>query len=69
MPEGRRGGNCGDSIIPAAAGASSPDVDELLDVDLFDAHQLAGLAREGEVDLKTLAGLALAGVALGSADG
>ena len=51
------------------AGASSPDVDELLDVELFDAHQLAGLAREGEVDLKTLAGLALAGVALDAADG
>jgi ADP-ribose pyrophosphatase len=51
------------------AGVSSPDVDELLDVELFDAHQLAGLARRGEVDLKTLAGLALAGVALDSADG
>jgi ADP-ribose pyrophosphatase len=51
------------------AGASSPDVDELLDVELFDAHQLGGLARRGEVDLKTLAGLALAGVSLDPADG
>jgi ADP-ribose pyrophosphatase len=51
------------------AGASSPDVDELLDVELFDAHQLAGLARAGEVDLKTLAGLALAGVSLDTTDG
>lgn len=46
------------------AGDSAPDVDELLDVELFDAAQLADLARRGEVDLKTLAGLALAGVAL-----
>jgi ADP-ribose pyrophosphatase len=51
------------------AGVSSPDVDELLDVELFDAHQLASLARRGEVDLKTLAGLALAGVAMDTADG
>jgi ADP-ribose pyrophosphatase len=51
------------------AGVSSPDADELLDVELFDAHQLGGLARRGEVDLKTLAGLALAGVALDYADG
>ncbi|HEY8674408.1 MAG TPA: NUDIX hydrolase [Candidatus Dormibacteraeota bacterium] len=51
------------------AGDSSPDADELLDVELFDAAQLARLARLGEVDLKTLAGLALAGVALDATDG
>jgi ADP-ribose pyrophosphatase len=51
------------------AGHSAPDADELLDVELFDAPELARLARGGEVDLKTLAGLALAGVALDSADG
>lgn len=51
------------------AGASAPDADELLDVELFDASQLARLARLGEVDLKTLAGLALGGMRLGSADG
>jgi ADP-ribose pyrophosphatase len=52
-----------------SAGDSAPDADELLDVALFDATELAGLAGRGEVDLKTLAGLALAGIALGSADG
>jgi ADP-ribose pyrophosphatase len=50
-------------------GDAAPDADELLDVALFDATELAGLAGRGEVDLKTLAGLALAGIALGSADG
>jgi ADP-ribose pyrophosphatase len=50
-------------------GDSTPDVDELLDVEVFNASQLAALARGGEVDLKTLAGLALAGVALDHADG
>ena len=44
-------------------------MDELLDVELFDAEQLAALARDGEVDLKTLAGLALAGIALDHAGG
>jgi ADP-ribose pyrophosphatase len=51
------------------AGTSSPDADELLDVGLFDATELADLARRGELDLKTLAGLALAGVCLGRAGG
>ena len=51
------------------AGDSTPDVDELLDVELFDAAQLTAMARAGEVDLKTLAGLALAGIALGATDG
>lgn len=51
------------------AGDSTPDIDELLDVELFDAPQLAALARRGEVDLKTLAGLALAGVRLAQSDG
>jgi ADP-ribose pyrophosphatase len=50
------------------AGASTPDADELLDVELFGEAQLAGLARHGEVDLKTLAGLALAGMRLASSD-
>jgi ADP-ribose pyrophosphatase len=48
-------------------GTSSPDADELLDVGLFDASQLAVLAHDGDVDLKTLAGLALAGVILDAA--
>ena len=51
------------------AGDSRPDVDELLDVALFDTSQLTELARAGEVDLKTIAGLALAGVALDHAGG
>ena len=46
------------------AGESTPDPDELLDVELFDAAQLSAMARGGEIDLKTLAGLALAGIAL-----
>jgi ADP-ribose pyrophosphatase len=46
------------------AGESAPDADELLDVELFDASQLTVMARDGQIDLKTLAGLALAGVAL-----
>jgi 8-oxo-dGTP pyrophosphatase MutT (NUDIX family) len=52
-----------------AAGETAPDADELLDVELFDTSQLARLAGRGEVDLKTLAGLALAGVALDPANG
>jgi ADP-ribose pyrophosphatase len=52
-----------------SAGAAAPDADELLDVALFDATELAGLAGRGEVDLKTLAGLALAGIVLGAANG
>ena len=52
-----------------SAGDSAPDVDELLDVELFDAPRLGDLARRGELDLKTLAGLALAGVALDHAHG
>ncbi|MGH7721569.1 MAG: NUDIX domain-containing protein [Candidatus Dormibacteria bacterium] len=52
-----------------SAGSSAPDPDELFDVELFDAAQLAAMARRGEVDLKTLAGLALAGVALHPAHG
>ena len=51
------------------AGDTSPDADELLDVELFDAAGLRGLARSGEIDLKTLAGLALAGRGLAAADG
>jgi ADP-ribose pyrophosphatase len=51
-----------------SSGDSTPDTDELLDVELFSAAQLARLARDGEVDLKTLAGLALAGITLNSAD-
>ncbi len=52
-----------------SAGTSTPDADELLDVELFDASQLTRMARDGEIDLKTLAGLALAGVALDHASG
>ena len=51
------------------AGKSTPDADELLDVELFDVSQLSAMARDGEIDLKTLAGLALAGVALDHARG
>ncbi len=51
------------------AGESTPDADELLDVELFDASQLTAMAGDGEIDLKTLAGLALAGIALDHAGG
>lgn len=51
------------------AGDSAPDQDELLDVELFDASELSGLAGRGEVDLKTLAGLALAGITLDHTNG
>lgn len=57
------------SAAGLTAGTSTPDLDELLDVGLFDASELAGLARRGEVDLKTMAGLALAGVPLQRAGG
>jgi ADP-ribose pyrophosphatase len=50
-------------------GSIAPDPDELLDVELFGALELARMARDGEVDLKTLAGLALAGVALDRSHG
>ena len=52
-----------------SAGDSAPDVDELLDVQAFPVAALAGMAAGGELDLKTLAGLALAGVALEPRDG
>jgi len=51
------------------AGASNPDVDEIMDVRLFGLTELSELAAQGAVDLKTLAGLALAGLRLGHADG
>jgi ADP-ribose pyrophosphatase len=51
------------------AGDSRPDADELLDVELFDASQLSAMARDGQIDLKTLAGLALAGVTLDHSGG
>ncbi len=50
------------------AGETRPDVDELMDVELFDGPTLTELARRGELDLKTLAGLALAGVHLAALD-
>lgn len=50
-------------------GASTPDADELLDVQLFSAAEIARMAGAGEVDLKTLSGLALAGVRLDRVDG
>ncbi len=49
-------------------GTSRPDADELLDVGLFTPAEVAELAGRREVDLKTLAGLALAGVSLGARD-
>jgi ADP-ribose pyrophosphatase len=42
-------------------GPTNRDVDERMDVERFDRHGVAALVREGEVDVKTLAGLALAG--------
>ena len=50
-------------------GASSPDPDELLDVDLFSPADIARLAGDSEVDLKTISGLALAGIRPDGADG
>jgi ADP-ribose pyrophosphatase len=50
-------------------GTSTPDADELLDVELYGAADIARLAGEGEVDLKTLSGLALAGIRLDGAGG
>ncbi|MBJ7608649.1 MAG: NUDIX hydrolase [Candidatus Dormibacteraeota bacterium] len=52
------------SATGLTGGDSTPDVDELLDVGLFDHAQLSRMAAEGEVDLKTIAGLALAGIPL-----
>jgi ADP-ribose pyrophosphatase len=42
-------------------GPTDRDVDERMDVDRFDRAGIAALVRDGEVDVKTLAGLALAG--------
>jgi ADP-ribose pyrophosphatase len=43
-------------------GETSTDADERLDVGLFGAADIAGLVRSGQVDCKTLAGLAMAGL-------
>lgn len=43
-------------------GEVSPDADEQIEVQLFSAGEVAQLVRRAEVDLKTLAGLALAGI-------
>jgi ADP-ribose pyrophosphatase len=50
-------------------GTSAPDADELLDVELFSTDDVARMADAGDVDLKTLSGLALAGIRLDHADG
>jgi ADP-ribose pyrophosphatase len=50
-------------------GTSAPDEDELLDVELFSTDDVARMAEAGDVDLKTLSGLALAGIRLDHADG
>jgi ADP-ribose pyrophosphatase len=42
-------------------GATNRDEDERMDVERFDRAGVAGLVRDGQVDVKTLAGLALAG--------
>jgi ADP-ribose pyrophosphatase len=42
-------------------GPTDRDVDERMDVEHFDRDGIATLVREGQVDVKTLAGLALAG--------
>lgn len=67
-------GYCNEQIWFYAAGgltegSSSPDADERLDVELFTPGRVAELADKGEVDLKTLAGLALAGIRLDGAGG
>jgi ADP-ribose pyrophosphatase len=45
-------------------GAPHPDEDELLDVQLFTPDQVSSLVHRGEVDMKTIAGVALAGMGL-----
>jgi len=50
-------------------GTSAPDADELLDVELFSTDDVARMAEAGDIDLKTLSGLALAGIRLDHADG
>lgn len=50
-------------------GTSAPDADEVLDVELFSATDIARMAAAGAVDLKTVSGLALAGIRLDHADG
>lgn len=47
-----------------SAGEAHPDQDELLDVALMDVAQLRDVVAAGHADLKTIAGLALAGVSL-----
>jgi ADP-ribose pyrophosphatase len=42
-------------------GPTDRDVDERMDVEHFDRNGIATLVREGQVDVKTLAGLGLAG--------
>jgi len=42
-------------------GPTNRDIDERMDVERFDRDGIAALVRGGEVDVKTLAGLALAG--------
>jgi ADP-ribose pyrophosphatase len=44
------------------AGETNPDEDENLQVELFDLGSVRALIADGEVDIKTIAGLALAGV-------
>jgi ADP-ribose pyrophosphatase len=50
-------------------GITAPDPDELLDVALFTAVEISRMAGDGDVDLKTLAGLALARIPLDHAGG
>ena len=51
------------------AGVATPDADELLDVEAFDPAGLHDLAERGELDIKTIGGLALAGITIGPAGG
>jgi hypothetical protein len=44
------------------AGETSPDEDESLQVDFFDLNSVRTLIAAGEVDIKTIAGFALAGI-------
>ena len=47
-------------------GPTDRDVDERMDVDRFDRDAIATLVRQGDVDVKTIAGLGLAGWSMAS---
>ena len=45
-------------------GTAHPDEDEVLDVELMDLAQIRGLLSDDELDIKTIAGIAMAGISL-----